>query len=48
PDFAAFAELCGVRGFRVTERGELDEVLATAFAHDGPGLVEVVTDALLV
>ncbi|MEM9040200.1 MAG: thiamine pyrophosphate-dependent enzyme [Actinomycetota bacterium] len=48
PDFAAFAELCGVRGFRVTERAALDEALAAAFAHDGPALVEVVTDALLV
>ena len=48
PDFAAFATLCGGLGIRVTEPSELDEALATAMAHDGPALVEVVTDALLV
>ncbi|MGI9621784.1 MAG: thiamine pyrophosphate-dependent enzyme [Acidimicrobiales bacterium] len=48
PDFAAFADLCGVKGCRVTDAAQLDEVLEAALAHDGPALVEVVTDALLV
>ncbi|MEM7480963.1 MAG: thiamine pyrophosphate-dependent enzyme [Acidobacteriota bacterium] len=48
PDFAAYAELCGAKGIRVTAAGDLDAALAEAIAHDGPSLVEVVTDAELV
>ncbi len=48
PDFAAFAELCGAKGFRVTELDRLDDAIRAALAHPGPALVEVVTDALLV
>ncbi|MDW3219833.1 MAG: thiamine pyrophosphate-binding protein [Acidimicrobiales bacterium] len=48
PSFAAFAELCGAKGFRVTSLDELDAALADALAHNGPALVEVITDALLV
>ena len=48
PDFAAFAELCGAKGIRVTEIGELRSAIAEAVAYDGPALVEVVTDPLLV
>jgi thiamine pyrophosphate-dependent acetolactate synthase large subunit-like protein len=48
PDFSQFAELCGGRGFRVTAAADLDDVVAEALAHDGPALVEVMTDALLV
>ena len=48
PDFAAFAELCGARGFRVTDPADLDAAVAAALAHPGPALVEVVTNALLV
>lgn len=47
PDFAAFAELCGAKGFRVTEIEQLSSAIAEAVAHRGPALVEVVTDALL-
>ncbi len=48
PDFAAFAELCGAKGVRVTEIGQLSSAIAEAVAYDGPALVEVITDALLV
>jgi len=48
PDFAAFAELCGAKGFRVTRLEQLDDAIRMALAHPGPALVEVVTDALLV
>ena len=48
PDFAQFATLSGALGIRVTEVGQLDEALSRALAHDGPALVEVMTDALLV
>lgn len=47
PNFAQYAELCGAFGVRVTERGELDGAIEQAFAHDGPALVEVLTDAAL-
>jgi thiamine pyrophosphate-dependent acetolactate synthase large subunit-like protein len=48
PDFAAFAELCGVKGIRVTELDQLETAISTALAHPGPALVEVMADALLV
>ncbi len=48
PDFAAYAQLCGAHGTRVTKREELDNALAAAFAYDGPALVEVVTDPNLI
>ncbi len=48
PDFSKMAELCGVRGFRVTTLEELRPAIDAALAHDGPALVDIVTDALLV
>ena len=48
PDFAAFAELCGAKGFRVTDLSDLDSAIVAALAHPGPALVDIVTDALLV
>ncbi|HIZ97599.1 MAG TPA: ubiquinone-dependent pyruvate dehydrogenase [Candidatus Janibacter merdipullorum] len=44
PDFSKVAEAVGIRGFRVTDSGELESTLREAFAHDGPALVDVVTD----
>ena len=44
PDFAAYAELCGGRGFKVTDPSQLDHALRSALAvEDGPSLVEVAT-----
>jgi pyruvate oxidase len=48
PGFAAYAELCGALGIRVTGAGELDGALTRALAHEGPALVEVITDPELV
>ncbi len=48
PDFAAFAQLCGAHGQRVTDPADLDAAIAEALAHPGPALVDVVTNALLV
>ncbi len=48
PDFAAFAELCGARGICVTDPAELDSAIATALAHPGAALVDIVTNPLLV
>ena len=48
PDFARYAELCGALGIRVTKKKGLDDALARALEHDGPALVEVMSDAELV
>jgi thiamine pyrophosphate-dependent acetolactate synthase large subunit-like protein/nitrite reductase/ring-hydroxylating ferredoxin subunit len=48
PDFAEYAKLCGAMGVRVTTVDELDDAISKALAHDGPALVEVVSDAQLV
>ena len=48
PDFSKYAELCGALGIRVTQAAELDDALTRALAHDGPALVEVMTDAELI
>jgi len=48
PDFAAFAESCGALGIRVRSKDELDSALERALAHEGPAMVEVLTDASLV
>ena len=48
PDFAAFAELCGAKGLKVTDAGQLDAAIAEALSHDGPALVEIVTEVELI
>ncbi|MGY2047808.1 ubiquinone-dependent pyruvate dehydrogenase [Methylobacterium sp. JK268] len=44
PDFARVAEAAGVRGLRVEDPADLDGALREAFRHDGPALVDVVTN----
>jgi pyruvate dehydrogenase (quinone) len=44
PDFAAIAREMGYLGLRVTRSDALRGALAQAFAHDGPALVDVVTE----
>jgi pyruvate oxidase len=49
PNFAEFAQSCGALGIRVSQRGkELDEAVQAALDHDGPALVEVLTDVSLI
>jgi thiamine pyrophosphate-dependent acetolactate synthase large subunit-like protein len=48
PDFSKYAEICGALGIRVTRKQQLDEALERALAHEGPALVEVLTDAELI
>ncbi len=48
PDFAAYARSCGAFGIRVNEPGQLDAALAAALDHNGPALVEIVADPLLI
>jgi len=45
PDFAEFADNCGGHGVRVESEADLDDALESALAHDGPALVEVLTDS---
>ena len=46
PDFAAYAESCGGRGFRVTTRAELAPAFAAAMAVTGtPSLIDVHSSA---
>ncbi|KQM81692.1 pyruvate dehydrogenase [Sphingomonas sp. Leaf23] len=46
PDFGAIAAQMGFFGRRVTRSDELEDVLRAAFAHDGPALVDVVTETM--
>ena len=49
PNFAEFARTCGALGFRVTQKGkELDDAVQNAMEHNGPVIVEVLTDASLI
>ncbi len=47
PDWAAYAELCGAHGIRVTHRDQLDTAMAELIATDGPALLCVEQDAEL-
>ena len=48
PDFAAYAELCGALGIKVERRDQLDDAFTRALAHDGPSMIHVTQDVLLV
>jgi pyruvate dehydrogenase (quinone) len=44
PNFASMAEAAGVLGIRVEDPAEVEPALTRALAHDGPALVDVVTN----
>jgi thiamine pyrophosphate-dependent acetolactate synthase large subunit-like protein/nitrite reductase/ring-hydroxylating ferredoxin subunit len=48
PSFAAYAKLCGGKGIRVNKAEQLDAALKEAIAHEGPSLVEVISDVELI
>ncbi len=48
PDFSKYAELCGAKGIRVSDKSELAAALAQALAHPGPALVEILSDPVLI
>jgi len=48
PNFAEFAVGCGGLGLRIDRAADLEREIARAIAHEGPALVEVMTDAELV
>ncbi|MFI5691692.1 thiamine pyrophosphate-binding protein [Kribbella sp. NPDC051586] len=47
PDWAAYAELCGAAGIRVTRREDLDDAMTELFATTGPALLCIEQDAEL-
>ncbi|MEM9379766.1 MAG: thiamine pyrophosphate-dependent enzyme [Planctomycetota bacterium] len=48
PDFSEYARGCGALGIRVERAEDLAPALAKALAHDGPAMVEVLTDPELI
>lgn len=48
PSFAAFARLCGGHGVKVNDAQEVGAAIADAIAHDGPAIVEIMTDPELI
>ena len=44
PNFAAMAETIGIRGIRLEDPAEVEDGIATAFAHDGPVLIDAVVN----
>ena len=47
-NFSEYAQACGALGIRVTRKDELDDAFRKLAAHDGPAMLEVITDAELV
>jgi pyruvate oxidase len=48
PEFADYANGCGALGIKVTKKEDLDKAMGQLFAHSGPALLEVITDAGLI
>lgn len=48
PDFSAYAEICGAKGFRVETKQQIAEAVRAALACDGPALVEILCDPELI
>jgi pyruvate dehydrogenase (quinone) len=46
PSFAAMAEAIGIRGIRAEDPADVEPALTEAFRHDGPVLVDMVTNRL--
>lgn len=44
PNFAEYATSCGALGIRVTKHDDLDAAMQRVFAHDGPAILEIMTD----
>ena len=40
PDFAAWGEAFGAKGFKIETEAEAEEIVAAAMAHDGPCVIE--------
>jgi pyruvate dehydrogenase (quinone) len=44
PNFAAMAEVIGIRGIRIEDPSEVEQGITAAFAHDGPVLIDAVVN----
>jgi pyruvate dehydrogenase (quinone) len=44
PDFARVAEAIGMKGFRVEKPGDVESAMRAALAHDGPALIDCLTN----
>ena len=48
PSFASFAENCGALGIKVTRLEELQDAMEKIAKHEGPALLEIITDVDLI
>ena len=48
PSFAEYAELCGGKGIKVTDKDKLKSALEAASQYNGPSIVEIITDGQLI
>ena len=48
PDFSKYAENCGALGIRVTDKSQLEKAIIKALDYQGPSMVEIMTDSLLI
>jgi pyruvate dehydrogenase (quinone) len=46
PNFAAMAEVVGIRGLRVEDPADVEGVLARAMSHPGPVLIDAVVNRM--
>ena len=48
PDFSKYAENCGALGIRVEDPARILDGLETILRHDGPAMLELITDPKLI
>ena len=48
PNFSEYANSCGALGIRVENKEALKENMEKVLAHDGPALLEIITDVSLI
>ncbi len=48
PSFAEYAEICGGKGIKVTDKESLRQAITDASNYPGPGIIEVISDVQLV
>lgn len=48
PNFSEYANSCGALGIRVEKKEDLEDAMRKVMAHDGPAMLEVMTDVGLI
>ena len=48
PDFSKYANNCGALGIRVDQQSKLDQGFAQLIRHDGPAMLEIISDPELI